>query len=378
MLLVVTVLFCTSTHAAGAALPPVEDHYFGATLFVARTANAVTPPVAVGSLAAYQAVYGRLADPATDHGYHAARLFFANGGRVLYVVDPRGSTLQHFRDALSASASLPVDLVALPGLAAPGISPAEHRSIAAALSEHVAASANRFGLIDAPQGSGVGALVDFAATFSSAHTAIYAPWLDVANVNGPGYVAMPASAAVAGVISRIDHDQGIFKSPAGVDAALSVTIDTALQQLFTQADVDLLVPARVNPLRRFAGIEGILIWGARTASPDLEWRYVAVSRFLRLLEFSIRRSLSWVSVSATRPTPSEVTALIQDYLHAYWQRGALTGSTPAQAYYAQCVDAQATLRCTVGVAPIRPSEFTLLQFDIAYDDRIFASGFEAG
>lgn len=372
--LMVAAVLCGSTPAVG-ALPPVEDHYFGAALFVAHTAQAVTPPVAVGSLAAYQAVYGRLADATADHGYQAARLFFANGGRVLYVVDPRGSTLPHYRDALSATASLPVDLVALPGLAESGLAPDLHRAIAAALSDQVSASDNRFGLIDAPRDSDVSTLVAFAEAFSSAHAALYAPWLDVAD--GSGFVAMPSSAAVAGVISRIDHDQGIFKSPAGVDAALSSSVGTSLRQLFSPGDLDLLGPARVNPLRRIAGSGEILIWGARTTSTDPEWRYVSVSRLLRLLEFSMRRSLSWVPVSATPPTAAEVAALIQNYLHAYWQRGALAGNTPAQAYFVQCEDVDNRLDCTVGVAPLRPAEFIVLRLGLPYHDRLFASGFEA-
>lgn len=376
VLLAVAVLLCASTRAPATSLPPIQDHYFGATLFVARTAHAVSPPVAVASLSAYEAVYGRHPDSATDHAYHAARLFFANGGRSLYVSDPRGNTAQHFRDALVASASLPVDLVALPGLAASGIGPSEHRAIAAALAAHADASPNRFGLIDAPQGSDVAALVAFGGAFSSAHAAIYAPWLDVANTGGGGDVAMPASAAVAGVISRIDREQGIFKNPSGVDAALSATIDVRLQQLFTQSDQDLLTPAHVNPLRLFA--QGILIWGGRTATADPEWRYINTARFLRHLGFSMRRSLAWITVAPTRPTPANVVTLIGDYLHAWWQRGAMPGSTPTQAYFVQCDEAEDSLRCVVGVAPVRPSEFITLRLDIPYDQRIFASGFEAG
>lgn len=360
--------------AADASQPPIEDHYYGATLFVARTANAVAPPVAVGSLAAYQAVYGTLPDPASDHGLHAARLFFANGGRTLFVADPGGSTAQHFRNALAASAALPVDVVALPGLAASGIGVAERALIASALLAHVDASPNRFGLVDAPQGSSVGALVDFAGAFSSAHAAVYAPWLDVADTAG-GFAAMPASAAVAGIISRVDHERGIFRSPTGPDFPLSTSFEVRLQQAFSSHDSDQLSQARVNPLRSFTGM-GILVWGARTLGTDPERRYVSVSRFLRLLDFSIRRSLAWIPLAAEPPSTVALRALIEDYLHAYWQRGAMPGITPAQAYFVRCREDPHALHCDVGVAPLRPQEFTLLSFDFSLDDRIFAAGFE--
>lgn len=370
---ILSAVLCGSAPAF-CALPPIEDHYFGATLFVARTAQTVTPPMAVGSLAAYQSVYGRLADAGADHGYQAARLFFANGGRVLYVVDPRGSTLQQYRDALAATASLPVDLVALPGLAESGLAPDLHRAIGVALSEQVSASDNRFGLIDAPRDSDMGTLLAFVAAFSSAHAALYAPWLDVAD--GSASIAMPPSAAVAGVISRVDRDQGIFKAPAGTGSALSASVGTSLRQLFDNTELDLLAQEKVNPLRRIAGSGEILIWGSRTTSADPEWRYVSVSRLLRLLGFSMRRSLSWVPVSATPPTAAEVTALIQDYLDAYRQRGAFASSTPSQAYFVHCGDVDNRLDCVVGVAPLRPAEFILLRLSLPYHDRLFANGFE--
>lgn len=363
--------------ALGAGLPPIADHYFGATLFVARTGHVVAMPMAVGNLADYVAVYGRLSGPAPDHGYHAARLFFANGGRALYMMDPHGNGAQDYRRALAASAGLAVDLVALPGLASAGADAAEHAAIAVALAEHVDASANRFGLIDAPQGSDVDALVRFAKGFSSRHSATYAPWLDT-DTDDASEIAMPSSAAVAGVISRIDRELGIFKNPAGSSAALDASIGVRLQQHFNSGEQDRLTLANVNTLRLIPGFDHILIWGARTTSPDPEWRYVATSRLVRLLRYSIDRSLAWIRAAPQPPAPAEVTAVIADYLFTYWQRGAFAGNATNQGYFIQCNAEPDALRCVVGVAPLRPSEFVVFELVFVFHDTIFAAGFEAG
>jgi hypothetical protein len=66
----------------------------------------------------------------------------------------------------------------------------------------------------------------------------------------------------------------------------------------------------------------------------------------------------------------------RQYLHGYWQRGAMAGSTPSQAYYVHCREDPHALHCDVGVAPLRAQEFSLLGFDFPLDDRIFAAGFE--
>lgn len=358
------------------AAAPIQDHYFGATLFVVETGQVVWPPVAVNNLAAYESTYGRTSGPAVDHGYQAARLFFANGGESLYVIDPQGTQAQDFADALSASAGLPVDLVAIPGAACCSDSPVQHAAIMSALSQHVVASPNRFGLIDAPLDSDAAALHAYRAGFSSGHTAIYAPWL-VLDGPGPGSSAVPPSSAVAGVISRIDREYGIYKTPAGPLAKLNAPPVADLQREFSVADGDALNADNVNLLRQFGSPAAIVVWGARTTKDVNARRYVAVARLLQHLKFSMDRSLA--TIFAKPPTAADVTTaetLIEDYLHGYWLQGALQGTSANQAYFVNCTFASPGLNCTVGVSPQRPAEFEVIQLAIAYGDLIFTSGFE--
>ena len=372
---VVLVTLAWSVQVRAAA--PIQDHYFGATLFVVETDHVVWPPVAVNSLAEYESIYGRAPAPAVDQGYQAARLFFANGGESLYVIDPQGTQAQDFAVALAASASLPVDLVAMPGAACCSGSPVQHAAIMSALGQHVDASPNRFGLIDAPLDSDATALHAYRAGFSSEHTAIHAPWL-VLDGPGPGSRTVPPSSAVAGVISRIDREYGIYKSPAGPSATLNAPPVTELQRDFSLAERDALNADNVNLLRRFGSPTDIVVWGARTTNDVNARRYVAVARFLRHLHFSMDRSLA--ATFANPPTAADVPTtetLIGDYLHGYWLKGALQGTSAGEAYFVNCTLAAPGLNCTVGVSLLRPAEFEVFQLAIGYGDLIFASGFEA-
>ena len=68
---------------------------------------------------------------------------------------------------------------------------------------------------------------------------------------------------------------------------------------------------------------------------------------------------------------STVKAEIENILYPYWKNGKLLGSTVAQAYFIQTglqtmtqLDIQnGRLLVTVGIAPFKPAEFQLLQFE---------------
>ena len=224
VMLLLSLLFVIGSYASSieaGGIGPIEDHYYGASLFIVETGHKVWPPVAVESLAEYVNIYGELTGPGIDHGLRAAQLFFANGGASLFVIDPGGTDIQDFADALDRSVDLPVDLVAIPGAACCQAPPLLHSAIMNLLTDHVDRSPNRFGLVDAPMDSAADALIDYRATLSSNHAALYAPWLSLPGPRHFGSVeTVPSSSAVAGVISRIDRAEGIYKSPAGIDAVL--------------------------------------------------------------------------------------------------------------------------------------------------------------
>jgi phage tail sheath protein FI len=355
---------------------PIEDHDYGATLFIAETGNTVWPPVAVTSFEAYITTYGPVDGADPDHGLEAARLFFANGGGTLFVIDPQGNQLTDFAEALAASAGLPVDLVAMPGAACCQSPALVHASLMNLLLDHVEASPNRFALVSAPRDSHATELIDFRSQLlSSDHGALYAPWLTVSDAQAGTLATVSPVAAVAGVISRIDRDFGLFKSPAGTDAGLSDPPHTTLERDLA-ADQDELNPLGINVLREFGDPSALYVWGARSLSDNLQRRFIAVTRFLRHLEFSMTRSLGWINESAPGEfNPQIVEMLIDDYLYDYWLQGAFAGITPEEAYFLSCASEPPHLACLVGVAMLMPAEFEIFQLRIPYRDELFHSRF---
>lgn len=371
-------LIALGSSARGGGITTIEDHYFGATLFIVETGNKVWPPVPVASLDDYLAVYGAASASATDYGRLAAEQFFANGGKSLFVIDPGGVEIADFQAALNASDGLNVDLVAMPGAACCDTFALEHAAIMNQLIAHVDDSPNRFGLIDAPKDSSAAELIDYRSSLSSVHAGLYAPWLNVVDETATGDVSViPSSAAVAGVISRIDREQGIYAAPAGTDAIIVQPPLIALERDLS-ADSDTLNPQGINTLREFGSPPDVYIWGARTMTDsNTPTKYVAISRFLRHLEYSMTRSLAWLNDEQ----PGDVYAgivetLIEDYLYNYWTEGALLGTTVEEAYFVSCMNEPPDLTCIVGVAVQTAAEFELIPLAIAYRDGIFQSRFQ--
>ena len=90
---------------------------------------------------------------------------------------------------------------------------------------------------------------------------------------------MPPCGFVAGLYAKTDANRGVWKAPAGTEAALTGV--TGLNVVLTDAENGVLNPKAVNCLRTFQ-VYGIVIWGARTLQGNdqvgSEWKYVPVRR----------------------------------------------------------------------------------------------------
>jgi hypothetical protein len=144
--------------------------------------------------------------------------------------------------------------------------------------------------------------------------------------------AVPPCGHIAGIYARSDRAVGVHKAPANevVNGILS------LQTSLSKTDQTELFANNVNYLRPFTG-RGIRVWGARTLSQDPTWQYVNVRRlfitvgrwleqFMTQLPFEPNDARLWVRIVR------EVNA----YLNGVYQRGALKGQTPEQAFYVKC------------------------------------------
>ncbi|NVB43280.1 phage tail sheath family protein [Pseudenhygromyxa sp. WMMC2535] len=184
---------------------------------------------------------------------------------------------------------------------------------------------------------------------------------------------MPPSAAIAGIYARVDRDRGVWKAPANVSLS-SVIAPTAKITAEEQEslNVDPNSGKSINAIRAFTG-KGVLIWGARTlAGNDNEWRYVSVRRLFVMIEEAARKATGFAVFEPNDATTwLKVKGMLESYLFGLWERGALQGSNPEQAYFVnvglgKTMTAQDVLegRMTIelGIAAVRPAEFIVLRF----------------
>ncbi len=201
---------------------------------------------------------------------------------------------------------------------------------------------------------------------------LYFPRVQMSDPMRGGQVdSFPACGVVAGVMARTDETRGVWKAPAGVDAALTGV--AGLDVSLTDAENGLLNPVAINCLRSFP-IYGNLLWGARTmrGADQLadDYKYVPVRRLALFIEESLFRGLKWV---VFEPNDEPLWALIRLNVGAFMQnlfrQGAFQGSSPREAYFVRC-DAETTLpgdvnlgivNIVVGFAPLKPAEFVVLQ-----------------
>ncbi|OKH39730.1 phage tail protein [[Phormidium ambiguum] IAM M-71] len=202
----------------------------------------------------------------------------------------------------------------------------------------------------------------------SQFAALYYPWIQVPNPRNAGRpISIPPSGYMAGVWSRIDETRGVYKAPA--NEVPRGVVGLAYDCNFREQE--LLNPIGINCIRTFPN-RGIRIWGARTlVEPDnTQWRYISVRRLMSYIEKSIELGTQWVVFEPNdEDLWQRVKRTIGNFLNTLWREGALTGSSPDQAYYIKCDEEINTpqtmllgrLYVEVGVAPVRPAEFVIFR-----------------
>ena len=344
-----------------------------------------TGPVGCGlelltSVADFERHYGAGADLVYADGtrtpnfvWHAARAFFANDGRRLYVArtwrdDSLPPAVTDFRAALEQLEDRPEPaIVAAPGATfgygqGPGH---DAEAKVQALLDHAARVKHRFAVIDSGDQQSPAGVTAMRASFDSSAGALYYPWVRVVDPNSGRDVHIPPSGFVAGVYARVDLTRGVWNAPANE----SVVIATGLEREVTSSEQAQLGPAHVNCLRRLPA-RGVMIAGARTLSSNAEWKYVNVRRLLLFLESSIDRGLQWAVFEPNGESLwGHVRRLVEDFLVVQWRAGALAGQQADEAFFVRCdrttmtqddLD-QGRLVCLVGVAPVRPAEFVIFR-----------------
>jgi hypothetical protein len=195
--------------------------------------------------------------------------------------------------------------------------------------------------------------------------ALYFPWVRVKSLNGPGEQWVPPCGHVAGIYARTDARVGFHKAPA--NEIIEGVLD--LQSNITQEIQSQLNEIGVNCLRSFAR-RGIRVWGARTLSGHRNWRYVNVRRIFLTLVRWIEHNMNDLVFEPNEPSLwDRVRDRLGGYCYELFERGALKGRDPAEAFFVKCdaelnpldVREAGQLICEVGLAPLTPAEFILIR-----------------
>ena len=279
------------------------------------------------------------------------------------------TTLRKFRD---------VNIIVLPGeeWAAGG----GGNAIISQTLAHCESTASRIVIIDPPatleldNANTVATMVLPTSTYS----ALYYPWVDMANplynedTNplAPRTVPVPPSAFAAGMWAKIDGKRGVWKAPAGVEAALRGVASLGFN--VEDLEQDQLNPLGVNCFRRLPNF-GSVIWGARTLATraDPEWRYVPVRRTAIFIEQSIYQGIQWAVFEPNDyPLWGSLRSNIGSFMNGLFRSGAFQGGKADDAYFVRCglgdtmtqgdID-RGQVIVIVGFAPLKPAEFVIVR-----------------
>jgi hypothetical protein len=177
--------------------------------------------------------------------------------------------------------------------------------------------------------------------------------------------------AIAGIMARTDAQRGIWKAPAGLDAAFSGV--QGFSYKMTDGQNGLLNPLGLNCLRTFP-TAGNVVWGARTlAGADRlasEWKYIPVRRLTLFIEESLYRGTQWVVFEPNdEPLWSQIRLNVGAFMQNLFRQGAFQGRSPREAYFVKC-DRETTIQndidqgivnIHVGFAPLKPAEFVVIR-----------------
>ncbi len=264
-----------------------------------------------------------------------------------------------------------VSIVAVPGQVAV--------EVQNALISHCEADRYRFAVLDGPSPPD-DTLTDVQAqrqSFDTRYAAVYHPWLHIpepfpTRLDEVPDMSVPPSGHVIGVYARTDNNRGVHKAPAN-EVIRGIR---GLRRTLTKGEQDILNPSpvNINVIRDFrTDFRGLRVWGARCITSDTAFKYVPVRRLLIFIEESIDEGLQWVVFEPNaEPLWARVRRTISDFLRVVWRNGALEGTSEEQAFFVRCDRTTMTqadidngrLICVIGVAPVKPAEFVIIQIGL--------------
>jgi uncharacterized protein len=207
---------------------------------------------------------------------------------------------------------------------------------------------------------------------AGSYAALYYPSVMIPDPNEQNRLKpFPPSATIAGLFARTDTERGVWKAPAGIDAALNRV--QALSYKLTDMENGDLNKLGINCLRSLTGF-GLVSWGARTLlgwdQRASEWKYIPVRRLALYIEESLFRGLKWVVFEPNdEPLWAQIRLNVGAFMHSLFRQGAFQGTAPKDAYFVKCDKETTTqddinkgiVNIVVGFAPLKPAEFVVIK-----------------
>jgi len=157
------------------------------------------------------------------------------------------------------------------------------------------------------------------------NAAFYFPWINAPDPLSENRITdFPPCGFVAGVFARTDAARGVWKAPAGIDAALNGVVGPKVP--LTDKQNGVINVKAVNCIRNFP-IYGPVVWGARTLDGDdergSEWKYIPVRRTALYIEESLFRGTKWAVFEPNdEPLWAQLRLNIGAFMHDLFRQGA--------------------------------------------------------
>lgn len=248
---------------------------------------------------------------------------------------------------------------------------ADFSGVTAALVQQCELLKDRFAILQAPQNAPP--VANHQPPTPSKYAAYYYPWVRILDPVSSQELEVPPGGHVAGIYARSDIERGVHKAPAN-EVVRGLVLDVndptrGLQFQVTKGPQDVLNPRGINVLRYFPG-RGNLVWGARTASRDPQWKYVNVRRLFIFVEESIEEATQWAVFEPNdEPLWAQIRRSVSGFLNRLWIDGMLQGRSAEEAYFVRCDRTTMTqddidngrLIVLIGMAPVKPAEFVIFR-----------------
>jgi uncharacterized protein len=194
------------------------------------------------------------------------------------------------------------------------------KNAVAAKLETLATRLRGIAIVDAPNVDLTKA-IEYSGDFATARTYVVDPFVLRDKEGTP--TAMPSSSVFAGVLGRVDNEEGFWVSPSNKPiyniVGLARGIDFIQGEANSQANL-----LNENNVATIIRHEGYRTWGTRTTSSDAKWQFLNVRRTADAINDSIQTALLWaLDRGITKTLVEDVVASVNSYLKDLKAKGAI-------------------------------------------------------